>query len=465
MFTRIRLLVLVILFLAGTSGWLGYLVYAAPSGTNIVVTPSQEGSCTWFVYMEGTTPFARALVAGLSVNVGDNVAGTAGQDPAAFVSNLQTTNSAFCLAPNTTFNAVSTLTLKGAELLRGAGTSSTIWSCSGAITCIQTNANSAGPVLLDQGISDLEIDGSTTGVVAALWINCAQRFTGRNILFGSGSSSYEAILLSDSGTCGTFENSLYSISFRGSAAYNSSIVQNGVNPGPNFLYGTNLNANSAGINLRCSILDVYGDEIDQGPTFGVSTVMIKLAKSGTCNFAPELTWDGGAMESTGAETTAISLDASSRAYIVANLALSGGCSQVSLASGGILYLDSLGAGSSCVVANSPAPGLVSSNSKTAQSATISNLCSASPVGTGIYTFNAYILITAYTSGSVVAQEFWTDPHGTMHSGNIVSVGSATFGSGTITVQAGGVVTGSISVSITGTFSATYDTSCSIMQTG
>ena len=107
--------------LAATTGWFGYVAMATPSPTiSRIITPGNIGPCTWFVSLDGTTPVARAMVSGLSVGVGDNVVGTVGQDTGTFLTSIVGANQVYCFSAQT-FNFQSTFTMKVGDALEGMG--------------------------------------------------------------------------------------------------------------------------------------------------------------------------------------------------------------------------------------------------------------------------------------------------------------------------------------------------------
>lgn len=122
-----KILIGIVISLAATSAWLGYVV-ATPSPTiGRVVTPGAIGPCTWFISLDGTTPVGEAMVGGLSVSPGDNVVGTAGQDMTAFMGQLSTSG-ILCFSPQTfTFNSQwPSSSLTSTTLVVGSGPSTLI---------------------------------------------------------------------------------------------------------------------------------------------------------------------------------------------------------------------------------------------------------------------------------------------------------------------------------------------------
>ncbi len=96
-FRNLRILAILVLAVSMTGVGVWEFSHATPSpsigGGN---EPGAVGPCTWFISLDGTTPVARAMIGGLSVNPGFNVVGTSGQDVAVFLNNniLSNTNPA-----------------------------------------------------------------------------------------------------------------------------------------------------------------------------------------------------------------------------------------------------------------------------------------------------------------------------------------------------------------------------------
>src|SRR5437879_5437659 len=107
---RLLLVISLILTIAAGAFHLGE-VLATPSPTiGRTVTPGNMGPCSWFISLDGTTPIAEAMVGGLSVGVGDNVVGTAGQDMGAFTASIVGNNEKLCWSDQTfTFTTTTTI--------------------------------------------------------------------------------------------------------------------------------------------------------------------------------------------------------------------------------------------------------------------------------------------------------------------------------------------------------------------
>src|SRR5437879_123585 len=152
---RPLLVISVILIIAAGSFYVGH-VLAMPSPTiSRVVTPGNIGPCTWFVSLDGTTPIAEAMVGGLSVNVGDNVVGTAGQDFTAFYSSFASPNQNICLSGQT-FTIQTQLAVKTGDTISGQGIDNTIITTSGVFS----GAGQQGVILLSS-VSNVRLSGFT----------------------------------------------------------------------------------------------------------------------------------------------------------------------------------------------------------------------------------------------------------------------------------------------------------------
>ena len=100
------LAIVIILIVASTSFYLGQvLATPAPSRSSIVTPGTESQSCTYFIYLDGTTPVARFGT------TGDQSVGTAGQDMGVFMNALTAVNTKYCFeGGNYVFSTVWTVT-------------------------------------------------------------------------------------------------------------------------------------------------------------------------------------------------------------------------------------------------------------------------------------------------------------------------------------------------------------------
>src|SRR5260370_35912470 len=100
MFEIIRQFLILLVAISVVFSYLPVMATPSPTvGRNL--TGGATGPCTWFVTLDGTTPVAEAMLGGLSVAPGDNVVGTAGQDPPAFLQTIITIKATIRLRPGT----------------------------------------------------------------------------------------------------------------------------------------------------------------------------------------------------------------------------------------------------------------------------------------------------------------------------------------------------------------------------
>lgn len=155
---KIRVIILLILSVTSTSLVTWHFATAGPSPTvNRIVTPGAIGPCSWFISLDGTTPLAQAMIGGLSVGVGDNVVGTAGQDMTTFLNSIYSSGETFCFSDQTfTFKTSWSPTLTNVLYQGGANT---MWTIASGAAFSLINAG----VLTNATFSGITFDGNAAG--------------------------------------------------------------------------------------------------------------------------------------------------------------------------------------------------------------------------------------------------------------------------------------------------------------
>lgn len=146
------------------------LMTASPS-VGWTLTGGNQQPCTWFVSMDGTTPYARAGVAVSGLNPGDGKTGSLGQDPAQFVMSLLGSSQRVCFSNqkfivNSPFNLT---TANNDDTFSGSGMFSTIiqqsttyarCGCQQATGGVFENAAQSTTGVQNITIQNLAIDGN-----------------------------------------------------------------------------------------------------------------------------------------------------------------------------------------------------------------------------------------------------------------------------------------------------------------